>query len=578
MRWHLSQVFLFNNSSKRHGTTTCQKVRQLMTDVTMQTLYSQIEQLQTELAEKSWIADNQVKLADTSSAADLFDDHDHRPLVVGLFGGTGAGKSSLLNRLAGDEIARTGVVRPTSMEITAYLHQDKKITALPTGFPQQNFSSVSHSSEVFADVMWVDMPDFDSEETQNRDQVVQWLPYIDLLIYVVTPERYRDAEGWRLLQSHGYRHGWLFVMNQWDKAEAIQLSDFRELLQSTGFENPKIFKTSCAVPDHNEDEFDALSTLVATMSEHNAVQQLEQFGWLHRLNTAEQQLSGQLPMLGEHESGLRESFDQHWSDFTAEVTAGSALAVREYSERFAAAERSPVKTALNALRGTRQSDGEVVSTQRLASEASSLWSDWSTARLKDTLSRFQLAEQSHGVPALRIAAAQPAESGVSDHRIGADWQQVVSQSVANPGLPWQRTLHSVCRWLQWLLPLAVVCWIAYRVFDGFIDGAADRTAYVGVDLLVNGLMLTAIAWLIPAVASHFLKPSVPKSVERALTGALQQDLDSFAAPYRAALERVAEERRQLQGKTTELLDSTRQMQDRFSVLKNSEIDNLLMRR
>ena len=549
-----------------------------MTDVTIKTLYSQIEQLQTELAEKCWIAGNTVNMTDTSTAADLFDGHDHRPLVVGLFGGTGAGKSSLLNRLAGAEIARTGVVRPTSMEITAYLHQDKKMTALPSGFPQQNLSSVSHCSEEFADVMWVDMPDFDSEETQNRDQVVQWLPYIDLLIYVVTPERYRDAEGWRLLQSHGYRHGWLFVMNQWDKADAIQLGDFRELLQSTGFENPTIFKTSCMMPAHTEDEFGALSTLVGTLSERNAVQQLEQFGWLQRLTTAEQRLSDQLPMLGEHESGLRESFDQHWHDFTAVVTASSVLEVREYSERFAAAERSPVKTMLSALRGVRQNDTDPVSTQLLVREASSLWSDWSSARLEDTLSRFQLAEQAHGVPAPRIAAAWPAKTGASNQVIGADWQQVVSRAVAKPGLPWQRALHSVCHWAKWLLPLAVVCWIAYRVFDGFVDGATDRTAYVGVDLLVNGLMLTAIAWFIPVAASQLLKPSVPRSIERALAGALQQDLESFARPYRAAFDRVAEERRQLHGRTTKLLDSTRQMQDRFSVLQNSELDNLLMRR
>jgi GTP-binding protein EngB required for normal cell division len=44
--------------------------------------------------------------------ADLFCDQQARPLVVAFFGGTGVGKSSLLNRLAGAAIARTGVERP----------------------------------------------------------------------------------------------------------------------------------------------------------------------------------------------------------------------------------------------------------------------------------------------------------------------------------------------------------------------------------------------------------------------------------------------------------------------------------
>lgn len=548
-----------------------------MSDTTIQSLYKQIELLQTELADKSWIADSTVKLTDTSTASDLFEDYDNRPLVVGLFGGTGAGKSSLLNRLAGADIARTGVVRPTSMEITAYLHEDKKLTALPSGFPQQNFSSISHSGSSFKDVMWVDMPDFDSEETQNRDQVLQWLPYIDVLIYVVTPERYKDAEGWRLLQSHGYRHGWLFVMNQWDRAENIQLNDFRGLLQNTGFEQPKIFKTSCKDPQHVDDEFASLATLVASLSERNAVEQLEQVGWLHRLDVADKRLRQQVSMLAEHEIELVDCFDQHWNDFNTEVTTNSALALREYGERFAPADRSPVKTVLKSVSVGTQSNSESLNTLSLVKEAPLLWADWSSARLKDTLSRFQLSEQAHGVPAVRLVAMSKAIKDTGN-LIGHDWQQVVSNAVANPGLPWQRAVYSVCRWLQWLLPLAVGCWIAFRVFDGFVDGASDRTAYVGVDFLVNGLMLTAIAWLIPLVATHFSKPSVPKTVERSLGQALQRDLSNFADPYRHNLKQISDERRNLHEKATKLMKKTQQMQSRFSVLENSELDGLLMRK
>ena len=68
------------------------------------------------------------------------------------------------------------------------------------------------------------MPDFDSDETANKDQVLQWLPHIDLLIYVVTPERYKDAEGWRMMLENSYRHAWLFVINKWDRADAVQYS------------------------------------------------------------------------------------------------------------------------------------------------------------------------------------------------------------------------------------------------------------------------------------------------------------------------------------------------------------------
>ena len=51
------------------------------------------------------------------------------------------------------------------------------------------------------DVAWLDMPDIDSVEARNKSLVLSWLPYVDWLIYVVSPERYRDDVGWRLLEE-----------------------------------------------------------------------------------------------------------------------------------------------------------------------------------------------------------------------------------------------------------------------------------------------------------------------------------------------------------------------------------------
>ena len=53
---------------------------------------------------------------ENGTPGDLFAAEQGRPLVVAFFGGTGVGKSSLLNRLAAAPLARTGVARPTSLE------------------------------------------------------------------------------------------------------------------------------------------------------------------------------------------------------------------------------------------------------------------------------------------------------------------------------------------------------------------------------------------------------------------------------------------------------------------------------
>ena len=73
-----------------------------------------------------WLEDAALaRVAEVSGAtsADLFADDANEPLVVALFGGTGVGKSSVLNRLVGENVAKVGVIRPTSLEATVYVHE-----------------------------------------------------------------------------------------------------------------------------------------------------------------------------------------------------------------------------------------------------------------------------------------------------------------------------------------------------------------------------------------------------------------------------------------------------------------------
>jgi len=117
---------------------------------------------------------------------------ENRPLVVGLFGGTGVGKSTLLNRFAGAAIAKASAERPTSRSITLYVHESVSVDKLPDNFPMQKMRTEPHSNSLYQHVMFIDMPDFDSVEVANRDLVDVWLPHLDVVLYVVSPDRYLD--------------------------------------------------------------------------------------------------------------------------------------------------------------------------------------------------------------------------------------------------------------------------------------------------------------------------------------------------------------------------------------------------
>ncbi|MDP3837896.1 MAG: GTPase, partial [Methylococcales bacterium] len=220
-----------------------------------------------------------------------------RPLIVAFMGGTGVGKSALLNRLAGKAIAKSGIERPTSREVTLFHHHSIALPALADQLPLAKINLAHHDDERKKNIIWIDMPDFDSTELSNKQQVLDWLPHIDILIYVVSPERYRDEKAWRLLLAEGGKHAWLFVMNQWDRGQPAQLADFNQQLQKAGFIAPMMFTTAC-VEDAPVDEFIQLEDLIVSLASQHIIEQLEQRGTHVRKQALKQTLENARAALG----------------------------------------------------------------------------------------------------------------------------------------------------------------------------------------------------------------------------------------------------------------------------------------
>jgi energy-coupling factor transporter ATP-binding protein EcfA2 len=556
-----------------------------MSEREVRELYQDGTAFRQELIANRWLPASEAEsLTDESlqySPSDLFANAD-RPLVVGLFGGTGVGKSSLLNRLAGADIARTGVVRPTSMEITVYLHEDVEIKALPAHFPRENISENRHSQQQFARVMWVDMPDFDSDETQNRAQVEQWLPHIDLLIYVVSPERYKDQQGWQLLKQHGYRHAWLFVMNHWDRAQEVQHTDFSELLARAGFESPKIFRMVCSGQPHTEDEFEQLSEFVSRLSERKYISLLDERGWLNRLQALGAEIDSCVTLLQQAgpASVLTEVFTDELQQLEASSQKHLALPFKSYSERFSEKKLSPVKTVFKSLggggSGTAGQNSQLTTHVAEGNDASDLWDEWSSTRVSDALLRFRESSDRHGYPSTRLQPLTDTVDASLVSRIKTGLQANLKTALLSPGTRWQRLAVTITRYLQLLLPLLVVIWIVYRALGGFIDGAEDRTAYVGLDFLVNGLILAGIGWLIPWLLSLLLKPSVPVSVNKALQQTVAEEVEATRISSSADFEAIAAEKEQMLARGIPLQQKIRQLCDRTAILKDNELNNLLL--
>ena len=127
-----------------------------------------------------------LNTVDTRSPDGLFTSNT-RPLIVAFMGGTGVGKSALLNRLAGQAIAQSGIERPTSREVTLFYHSSIALPTLAEQLPLAKIKLAQHDDERKKAIIWIDMPDFDSTELANKQQVLSCLPHIDICLLYTSP-------------------------------------------------------------------------------------------------------------------------------------------------------------------------------------------------------------------------------------------------------------------------------------------------------------------------------------------------------------------------------------------------------
>jgi hypothetical protein len=115
--------------------------------------------------------------------------------VLALVGGTGVGKSSLLNALAGSSVSDASVRRPTTAQPLAWVPKSSRpgLAGLLDwlGVPKDQVRD--HRGDALGDVAILDLPDLDSIESAHRERVEAILPRVDAVVWVTDPEKYHDA-------------------------------------------------------------------------------------------------------------------------------------------------------------------------------------------------------------------------------------------------------------------------------------------------------------------------------------------------------------------------------------------------
>ena len=236
--------------------------------------------------------------------------------VIGFFGATGSGKSTLFNAIAGQNIALSAPTRPTtstvqaaiweaegSEELLDWLGIDKRVypqtqalaaegeaiegngagggVAAPNavtepapGLFNRIRRAVGGRGEMrtrTGGLILLDMPDFDSVTTTNRDLAARMMRYVDVLVWVVDPQKYADAVIHRdfmvPLAASGAQA--LCVLNQADKLAPAEvpavLASLTRLLQAEGTE-AHLLAAPIAVSARTGEGVDALRDMLAQVA------------------------------------------------------------------------------------------------------------------------------------------------------------------------------------------------------------------------------------------------------------------------------------------------------------------------
>lgn len=155
------------------------------------------------------------------------------PLVIAALGGTGTGKSTLVNALVGAEVSPAGRSRPTTRRPVLVCRPGLDPHML--GISPDSIDLVQRDLPTLRDMVVIDCPDPDTtEDTEapgtNLARLRQILPHCDVLLVTTTQQKYRSARVQEELAAAALGARLVFVQTHADVDEDIR-DDWRAVLE-----------------------------------------------------------------------------------------------------------------------------------------------------------------------------------------------------------------------------------------------------------------------------------------------------------------------------------------------------------
>jgi energy-coupling factor transporter ATP-binding protein EcfA2 len=196
--------------------------------------------------------------------------------VVAIAGGTGSGKSTLFNALAGAEFSPPGVTRPTTRDVHACVwgmeDAEPLLDWLDVGRRNryERASALDSGESALHGLVLLDLPDHDSVIESSKAVVDKVTKLADVLIWVLDPQKYADAAVHNSYLVPLAAHAGMFtvVLTQTDLLTPEQAEDcaedLRRLLDSEGLDGTRLLLASGRTGQGLSDLRGLLANVVST--------------------------------------------------------------------------------------------------------------------------------------------------------------------------------------------------------------------------------------------------------------------------------------------------------------------------
>jgi GTP-binding protein EngB required for normal cell division len=515
-----------------------------------------------------YLPDNDLVNAHTmveraGSRLSLSQDHT----VVALAGSTGSGKSSLFNALARLKLSPVGVRRPTTGVAHACvwgpLEPANRLLDWVGVLPRQRFireSALDGDDEVaLRGLVLLDLPDFDSVEQGHRLEVDRLLGLVDLVVWVVDPQKYGDRILHNAYLKQFKAHGdiTIVVLNQADRLSAadtdVVLTDLKRLLEEDGLAAAPTMATSAKQPGMLSELREALEKTVA--ERQAALRRLA-----GDLDTVSEQLTETIgPPAAEDE--VDRATVRQLSDALA-ASAGVPAVVSATANAYR--HRAVASTGWPLVRGLRKLRPDPLKRLHIGAAPATTAGDEPVVP-RTSLPEADAAQKSAVGLTVRAVAARaaaplpdvwaPALSNAARSRV-ADLPDALDRAVArtNLGLSRPPVWWRVVGGLQWLLTAAAVgglLWLLTGYAVRVLGLPALNNPKVGVVplptlLLLGGLLLGVLLALGLKPIVNWAARRAGRRAEQRLRGAVTEVAREYVvAPVREVLNAYAQAREAL---------------------------------